>query len=266
MGEERLSIALIGLGAVGRAIFARAWLEPEIRIRAVVVSEGRRAEAAAWIDGRAEVSTTLTKDCDLALECAGHAALAQHIIPALSAGTECAILSVGALATPGVAEQLEAATLLGSTRLHLLHGAIGGIDALSAARLAGLEAVTYLGRKPIAGWRGTAAETVLDLDSLREPTVILRASARVAARQYPKNANVAATLALAGVGLDQTQVQLIADPTINENVHEFAARGAFGEMRVTLTGQPLEENPKTSALTVLSALRFLRHRKPGICI
>ncbi|MFN4900876.1 MAG: aspartate dehydrogenase [Betaproteobacteria bacterium] len=264
--ENKIATALIGLGAVGRAIFERAWQEPEIRIRAVVVSESRQAEAAAWIDDRAEVLTHLPQDCDLALECAGHAALGQHIIPALSAGIECAMLSVGALATPGVAEQLEAATLIGATRLHLLPGAIGGIDALSAARLAGLQSVTYIGRKPIAGWRGTAAEAVLDLDSLHAPAVILRASARDAARQYPKNANVAAALALAGVGLDQTQVQLIADPTISENIHEFSAYGAFGEMRVTLAGRPLAENPKTSALTVLSALRFLRHRTPGICI
>ncbi|NBW00762.1 MAG: aspartate dehydrogenase [Betaproteobacteria bacterium] len=266
MGEEKISIALIGLGAVGRAIFEHACREPGAGIRTVVVSEGRRAEAAAWINGRAEVRTDLPKDCDLALECAGHAALAQHIIPALSAGTECAMLSVGALATPGVAEQLEAAAHQGAARLHLLPGAIGGIDALSAARLAGLDAVTYTGRKPIAGWRGTAAETVLDLDSLREPEVILRASARDAARQYPKNANVAAAIALAGVGLDQTQVKLIADPTIQDNIHEFTARGAFGDMRITLAGRPLAENPKTSALTVLSALRFLRHRTPGICL
>jgi aspartate dehydrogenase len=168
-------LSLIGLGAVGRAIFERAWQEPEIRIRAVVVSESRRAEAAAWIDGRAEVLTHLPRDCDLALECAGHAALGQHIIPALSAGVECAMLSVGALATPGVAEQLETATLIGATRLHLLPGAIGGIDALSAARIAGLESVTYVGRKPIAGWRGTAAESALDLDSLQTPAVILQA-------------------------------------------------------------------------------------------
>ncbi|MEY3633532.1 MAG: hypothetical protein RI937_1730, partial [Pseudomonadota bacterium] len=165
-------LSLIGLGAVGRAIFEHAWQAPEIRIRAVVISESRRDEAAAWIDGRAEVLTHLPRDCELALECAGHAALEQHIIPALSAGVECAMLSVGALATPGVAEQLEAATLIGATRLHLLPGAIGGIDALSAARLAGLESVTYIGRKPIAGWRGTVAETAIDLDSLKAPAVI----------------------------------------------------------------------------------------------
>lgn len=264
--RKKVSISLIGFGAAGRAIFARALQEPGIGIRAVVVSESRWAEAAAWIDGRAEVLTDLPRDCDLALECAGHAAISQHVIPALSAGTECAMLSVGALAKLGVAEQLEAATLRGATRLHLLPGAIGGIDALSAARLAGLEAVTYLGRKPISGWRGTAAEAALDLHSLREPTVIMQASARDAARQYPKNANVAAALALAGIGLDQTQVQLIADPTINENIHEFSATGAFGTMWVRIAGRQLLENPKTSELAVLSALRFLRQRTTGICI
>ncbi|MBM3340321.1 MAG: DUF108 domain-containing protein [Betaproteobacteria bacterium] len=67
--------------------------------------------------------------------------------------------------------------------------------------------------------------------------------ARDTARQHPKNANVTAAIALAGVGLDQKQVQLIADPTISENIHEFSAYGAFGEMRVTLAGRPLAENP-----------------------
>ena len=258
-------VTLIGFGAIGRALHARLAGREDLRITHIVVPEAAVSDCASAA-GDAQVVTRVPTDTDLVVECAGHQALEDHVLAALERGTECAVLSIGALSVPGLPERLAAAAAGGKTQVHLLSGAIGGVDAIAAARLAGLDSVTYTGRKPPTGWRGTPAEQVVDLDTLTEPAVILEDTARQAARLYPKNANVAATVSLAGLGLDHTRVRLIADPTVTENIHEIEARGAFGEMRLTMRGKPLADNPKTSALTVLSALRFLHNRTSAVTI
>ena len=262
-------IALIGFGAIGRALAQRALALGGLGIATIVVRTARIAEVQAQLDQlglQARAVDAVPADATVALECAGHEALHAHVLPALSSGIECAALSVGALSESGLPEKLEAAARSGNTRLTLLSGAMGGIDALAAARLAGLSEVIYTGRKPPQGWKGSPAEAIVNLDALISATPIFEGSARDAARLYPKNANVAATLSLAGVGLDATRVRLIADPAVTVNIHEVEARGAFGEMRLTMRGKPLADNPKTSALTVLSALRFLVNRSGALAI
>ena len=262
-------IALIGFGAIGRSLAQRAFALGGLGIATIVVRTARIAEVQAQLDQlglQARAVDAVPADATVALECAGHEALHAHVLPALSSGIECAVLSVGALSESGLPEKLEAAARSGNTRLTLLSGAMGGIDALAAARLAGLSEVIYTGRKPPQGWKGSPAEAIVNLDTLISATPIFEGSARDAARLYPKNANVAATLSLAGIGLDATRVRLIADPAVTENIHEVEARGAFGAMNLIMRGKPLADNPKTSALTVLSALRFLVNRSGAIAV
>jgi aspartate dehydrogenase len=261
-----LPICLVGFGAIGRAVYQRVAQDAAVRITHVVVREERVAVVQAQLSAHTTAVSAVPHSATLVLECAGHSALTEHVLPALARGVECAVLSVGALAQSGLPEQLMDAAQRGHTQVHLLSGAVGGIDAIAAANIAGLHSVRYTGRKPPLGWRGTPAEQLVDLAALAQPAIILEASARQAAALYPKNANVAATVSLAGLGLDATQVRLIADPSISENIHEIEATGAFGSLKIEMRGNPLPENPKTSMLTVLSALRFLHNRTASMTL
>ncbi|MNJ20720.1 aspartate dehydrogenase [Pseudomonas alkylphenolica] len=266
-----LNITMIGCGAIGVAVLELLENDPQLRVEQVIASAGSEAlvqQRLASFKRPPQVLTALPAEArpDLLVECAGHLAIEEHVLPALERGIACLIVSVGALSEPGLVERLEAAAARGNTRIELLPGAIGGIDALSAAKVGGLDSVDYTGRKPAKAWKNTPAEQVCDLEAISEATVIFHGSAREAARLYPKNANVAATLSLAGLGLDRTRVTLIADPLSEENVHHFEARGAFGGFEMSLRGKPLQANPKTSALTVYSVVRALGNHAHAISI
>ncbi|UWR23040.1 aspartate dehydrogenase [Sulfitobacter sp. S190] len=191
---------------------------------------------------------------DLVIDCAGHAGLVAHAPDVLRNGTPVITASIGALADDDVGTMLAQAARAGDSRLHLASGAIGALDALRAAAAGGLDAVRYIGRKPPAGWRGTDAEKMADLDRLEEPITHFEGTARQAALRYPKNANVAASVALAGLGFDATRVSLIADPGFQGNMHQITAEGAFGHFEFTITGHSLPDTPRTSALAAMSML------------
>lgn len=258
-----LQLALVGFGAIGQALAAQLRGMERIRLSQVIVPDFALADTralCAQLAPQARVLTALDLSTPpgLVAECAGHAAVEQHVLPALRAGVPCVVGSIGALHDATLLSQLEAAALAGGTQVKLISGAIGAIDALAAAQLGGLEQVTYIGRKPPLSWSGTPAEQVCDLASLKEPRVIFRGTARQAAQDYPKNANVAATVSLAGLGLDNTQVELVADPGVERNVHKVVAQGAFGRMELQLENFALKANPKTSALTVYSLASAIR--------
>jgi aspartate dehydrogenase len=146
------------------------------------------------------------------------------------------------------------------SRIVLPSGAIGGVDALASAAVLGLDDVVHQVVKPPVAWKGTPAEKVIDLGALTERTVFFSGTAREAAGQYPQNANATVVTALAGIGLDETRVELVADPAVRLNGHRIVARGAFGHMEIALENSPLATNPKSSELTALSLVRLIEQR------
>lgn len=189
----------------------------------------------------------------LVVECAGHGAVAAHVPELLLARIDVVILSVGALCDDALRDRLDECAERGRSRWIPATGAVGGLDALRAARIAGLDEVVYRGIKPPQAWASSPAERLAALSGLSLPVTFFRGSARQAALLFPKNANVAASIALAGIGLDATRVELVADPAGSTNVHEIHARGAAGEFRISVHNRPLPSNPKTSYLAALSA-------------
>jgi aspartate dehydrogenase len=262
---------LIGCGAMGRMVMSQLAKDGRVRVAYVLAPAENRQQLQESLGADVEVVSELSQLRSrpaFALECAGHSALAADgVVPQLlRQGIDAIVASVGALAEPGLAEFLRQAAEEGNAQLTLVPGALPGIDALAAAALTPLDQVSYTGRKPPGGWFGTAAEDVTDLRTLREATVIFEGSAREAARMYPKNANVAAMVALAGIGFDRTGVRLIADPAVTRNTHRLYASGEFGELDVTVAAHALKSNPKTSALAAYSIVRAVLHRVQRIVI
>ncbi len=266
-----IRFGLIGYGGIARTVIDTLAGNGQAKNRdstlsGVLIRPDRPQPDAPGVPFVTSLEALIEARPDVIGECAGHHAL-QTLGPAvLNAGIDLVAMSVGALADAGFYGELVAAAEAGHARLILPAGAIGAVDALSAASLGDLTRVCYRSRKPPRAWLGSPAGECCDLLALKEEAVLYAGSAREAARLYPKNANVAATVALAGLGFEATEVELVADPAVTENVHEIEAEGTFGSFSIRLAGRPSPANPRTSMLTALSMSRALANAGPIVII
>lgn len=261
-----IRIVLIGFGAIAHMVCD--YLEQhgdKVRIAAVLVRDGREADVHDALGPDVQAINDLSRIGQIApncvVECAGQGALAQYGEQVLRAGIDLVAISTGALADDGLRARLTEAAETTGKRLILPSGAIAGIDGLMAHKIGGLKSVRYTSTKPPLAWKGTPADGEFDLDAMSERTVIFTGPASEAARLYPKNANLAATVALAGLGMEKTEIQLVADPAVApHNVGRIDAEGEYGTLAVECRGLPAPDNPKTSATTALSLVHAILNR------
>lgn len=261
-----MKVALVGCGAIG-SVLARAMAEHRVEAELVSVfdlSREKAAKLASLFEKRPEVASSLkevlSSNAELVIEAASVGAARELLIPALSSGKDVLLLSVGALANVEFLRQVESTAKEHRRKVHIPSGAAGALDALKSAREAELEEVKLVTTKPPRALEGAPylARRGISLTKLKERKVVFSGSALEAIAGFPANVNVAVAVSLAGVGVERTRVEIVADPQAKRNVHEVFARGDFGELYFRVKNLPSPENPKTSYLAALSAIATLR--------
>lgn len=205
---------------------------------------------------------------DLIVEAASQDAVSQIVPEVLQNGKDVMIMSVGALVDDELWRSLKETAKKNGCRIFIPSGAVSGIDGIFSGSKADIDCITLTVRKPPVGLSLPSSMSHLagDMKSLKEPLLLFEGSAREAVKMFPKNVNVAATIALAGVGFDRTHVKIIADPGAQRNHQRIEARGRFGEMDMQMLNQPSTTNPRTSYLAPLSAIAVIEQLLSGIHI
>ena len=265
----RLKVALIGCGTIGTVL-----------ARAIDRGEAGEVELAWLYDLKPEKSATLAKklrskpklaknateifadkSTDLVIEAASQLAVEQYSLDVLKSNKDLMVMSVGAFGDEKLLAHVSEEARRAGRRVHVPSGAILGVDGIKAAALGGVQRAILTTRKPpkALAYSAHVKKKGIKLTKLRKPLLVYEGSAREAVKAFPESVNVAATLSLVGIGFDKTRVRIVADPRLNRNVHEIRVQGKAGEFITEARNVPSPENPRTSYLAALSAIRALRN-------
>ena len=257
-----LSVGIGGLGTIGLKI-ARALDSGEIeglKLAAVSARDVAKAEAN-MADFNAPVPIVplgeLADRCDVVVECAPASAFNDVGLPAVERGRIFLPISVGALLQH--MDLVDRARRTGA-RIVVPTGALIGLDAVRAASEGKIESVRLVTRKPPLGLKGAPylEEHNISVDGLNTAKKVFDGSARDGAKGFPANVNVAAALSLAGIGPDETRLEIWADPEVTRNTHTITVEADSARFTMTIENVPTLENPKTGQITALSVIATLR--------
>ncbi|MCW4029060.1 MAG: aspartate dehydrogenase [Candidatus Bathyarchaeota archaeon] len=238
-----VKVGLIGCGAIG-TVLAQAIERKLVVCDELVVFDTDAARAQKLkreLQFRVKIASSvdelLAAKPKVVVEAAGQQAVRDYYDKLVASNAQIIIMSTGALLALNV----------DSPNVHFPAGAIGGLDAIAAAANAGIDEITLTTRKNPKALGKT----------LTEEATIYEGYAKEAARQFPKEMNVAATLALT-VKPVQVKVKVVADPKVTRNTHEIYVKWRFGEMNMRFANDPHPDNPHTSALAAWAAIRLLQ--------
>lgn len=264
--EVKLKIGFLGFGSIanivfdkliedmGSSVFVKGALDP-------FIGEEKKKKL---IDNKSKIYNSieemLSDDIDYVVEAAGGEVLNAYASDILSKGLNLICVSSGGLVDQVLISNMDNY----KGKLYISGGALPCIDAVSAAMAGEVTSVHIATRKPIKGLKGAPGINI-DLDTLKSPYTIFDGTVKEAIALFPKNVNVAVTVSLAGIGPDKTTASIIADPSIESNIHEVEITGEFGKFSIKTEGLP-SKNPKTSLLAGYSVVSLIRKLNSNVII
>lgn len=245
-----MNLGIIGCGAIGTDVAKAA--DEIIDIEKIYLFDINEAAAKKLCSllKKALIKPVeeFLEDVDVVFEAASQQAVIQYAEIVLEAGKDLILMSIGSLFDDGLRKKLEQIARKHHRKIYLPSGAVCGIDGVLAASIEKLDSVTLVTTKPPASL-GVSVE---------ERTIVFEGTARQAVKKFPRNINVAACLSLAGVGFDETKVEIVADPVETRINHKILAHGRFGRLRAEVENMPNPNNPQSSYMASLSAIATLQ--------
>jgi len=262
-------VAIAGFGAIGKVVAEHLDRTMDgLALAAVSARDVARAERAmAGFAHKVPVLplARLAEAADIVVECAPAALLPEIAEPALAAGRTLIVLSCGALLDNF--DLVDLARRQGG-RILVPTGALLGLDAVQAAAQGEISRIHMITRKPPNGLDGAPylVEHGISVAGLDRALRVFTGTAREAARGFPANVNVAAALALAGIGPDRTTIEIWADPAVDRNIHRIEVEADAARLSMQIENVPSLENPKTGRLTPLSVIALLKKLSSPLAI
>lgn len=252
-------IGIAGFGTIGSEVGRRVAASDSMELVGVTAGNREKAErrlASMGLNVPVLTPKELAECADIIAECAPTAAFLDTMIPALKAG--CEVVTVSAAALIDNMDIVDLATRHGG-RVIVATGALLGLDAVRAAAQGEIASVTMVTRKPPKSLVGApeVERQGVDVMALTEPMRLFEGSARDGARGFPANVNVAAALALAGIGPDRTRLEIWADPALQRNTHRIVVDSDSARFELMIENIPTEEKPGTGRITALSVFAAL---------
>lgn len=248
-----ISVGVAGVGAIGSAV-CRALIKGIGAYRLAAISDIRQDLDLPVPNLSFE---DMTRKCDMVIECLPPAAAPVLAQTVLEGGKDLILISSCALLTnPEILDIHRKST----GRIIVPSGALIGLDGVNALKNIGIKSAKIVSTKPPKGFKNApyVDEMGINLDDITTRSQIFSGNALEAAKAFPANVNVAATLSLAGIGPEKTKVEVWVDPHSSVNSHEILVESEFSLMQAKVQNAPDPANPKSSVLAAQSIIAVLQ--------